>query len=225
MASILKKLDKEKYTTIHNILLPSSTGNTTYTQIDHIIISVYGIFCIETKEYRGKIYGSEKAREWTQYSHHHRYSMMNPIHQNFGHIEALNKFLKNTSPPLDFPVHSIIAFVGDAKLQVTAESAQIVNQKSLLPTIEKLSIEAHLSQSDVAKIIELLEKKKSTKQREDEHATEVSEYKKDIEEKIKSGICPKCGSALVLKKGRYKDFYGCISYPKCRYSCSSKGRF
>lgn len=151
---------------------------------------------------------------------------MNPIHQNFGHIEALNKFLKNTSPPPpDFPIYSIIAFVGDAKLQVTAESAEIVNQRSLLPTIKKLSIKAYLSQNDVTKIIELLEQKKATKQREDEHATEVSEYKKNIEEKIKSRICPKCGSALVLKKGRYKDFYGCISYPKCRYSCSSKGRF
>jgi len=30
--------------------------------------------------------------------------------------------------------------------------------------------------------------------------------------------CPQCGAPLVLKKGRYGDFYGCTNYPKCRFT-------
>ncbi len=35
---------------------------------------------------------------------------------------------------------------------------------------------------------------------------------------IKAGAprCPKCGSALVKRKGKDGDFWGCVAYPKCR---------
>ena len=28
---------------------------------------------------------------------------------------------------------------------------------------------------------------------------------------------PLCGSPLVLRHGKYGDFYGCSSYPKCKF--------
>lgn len=31
-------------------------------------------------------------------------------------------------------------------------------------------------------------------------------------------LCPKCGSQLMKRKGRYGDFWGCSSFPKCRYT-------
>lgn len=31
-------------------------------------------------------------------------------------------------------------------------------------------------------------------------------------------VCPLCGSGLVRRKGRYGEFYGCSSYPGCRYT-------
>lgn len=34
----------------------------------------------------------------------------------------------------------------------------------------------------------------------------------------KSRICCECGSVMVLRKGRYGEFYGCSSYPKCRHT-------
>lgn len=30
--------------------------------------------------------------------------------------------------------------------------------------------------------------------------------------------CPKCGSALVKRHGKFGDFYGCSNYPACRYT-------
>ena len=30
-------------------------------------------------------------------------------------------------------------------------------------------------------------------------------------------VCPWCNGKLILRKGKYGDFYGCENYPKCRY--------
>ena len=30
-------------------------------------------------------------------------------------------------------------------------------------------------------------------------------------------MCPKCGSPLVEKRGRYGPFTGCSGYPECKY--------
>lgn len=31
-------------------------------------------------------------------------------------------------------------------------------------------------------------------------------------------ICKQCGGELVLRKGKYGDFYGCVNYPNCRFT-------
>lgn len=66
MTNIASKiaLDKEIYHRINNVTLPKNNGMT--TQIDHIIVSVFGIFVIETKNYKGWIFGNEKQEKWTQ---------------------------------------------------------------------------------------------------------------------------------------------------------------
>ncbi|MFH1075989.1 MAG: DNA topoisomerase [Pseudomonadota bacterium] len=35
-------------------------------------------------------------------------------------------------------------------------------------------------------------------------------------------ICPECGSALMLKAGRFGQFYGCSNYPVCRFTKAIK---
>ena len=50
--------------------------------------------------------------------------------------------------------------------------------------------------------------------------THVEAINKNITEKnnkINSNVCPKCGSKLVLRNGKYGQFKGCSSYPKCRF--------
>jgi len=42
--------------------------------------------------------------------------------------------------------------------------------------------------------------------------------KKDITEKPTKKICPKCGSPLLIRLGKYGEFYACSSFPKCRYT-------
>jgi restriction system protein len=63
-------------------------------QIDHVIVSKYGIFVIETKNRNGRIYGKEHERNWTQKLHpRHSQSFPNPLHQNYGHVKVLAETL------------------------------------------------------------------------------------------------------------------------------------
>ena len=57
------KLDKDVYHLIKNVTLPTDDGT---TQIDHIMVSVYGVFVVETKNLRGWIFGSPNQKTWTQ---------------------------------------------------------------------------------------------------------------------------------------------------------------
>jgi rRNA maturation endonuclease Nob1 len=38
------------------------------------------------------------------------------------------------------------------------------------------------------------------------------------DEEEETDICPECGSKLVQRNGRNGLFYGCKSYPNCRYT-------
>lgn len=58
VASRLGKLPQEHYRVFNDIMLQTKRGT---TQIDHIVVSIYGIFVIETKNYKGWITGSEFA--------------------------------------------------------------------------------------------------------------------------------------------------------------------
>ena len=54
-------LDKKQYHLIKNVTLPTANGS---TQIDHIIVSRYGVFVIETKNMKGWIFGSPNQKIW-----------------------------------------------------------------------------------------------------------------------------------------------------------------
>ena len=71
----------------------------------------FGIFSIETKNYKGQIYGSESSAKWTQNIYGHKYSFMNPIYQNYAHVKALNALLQSHGYE-NIPVFSIVTFPG-----------------------------------------------------------------------------------------------------------------
>lgn len=54
----------------------------------------------------------------------------------------------------------------------------------------------------------------------------VSNYDKKREEEmydlISQGICPQCGDELRIIQGTYGEFFGCSSYPHCRFTFSYK---
>lgn len=100
-------LDKTKYKQLNNITLLLRDGST--TQIDHIILSKYGIFVIETKNMKGKIHGEESQKEWTQHLFNIQNRFQNPIFQNYRHIKSLQETTKLPSSCFV----SVVVFVGE----------------------------------------------------------------------------------------------------------------
>lgn len=48
---------------LHDLTLPTKDGT---TQIDHVVVSKFGVFVIETKNLAGWIFGDSESRKWTQ---------------------------------------------------------------------------------------------------------------------------------------------------------------
>ena len=53
----------DEYTIFNNLLFENNGYS---TQIDHLVVSPYGVFVIETKDYKGWIFGGEYSEKWTQ---------------------------------------------------------------------------------------------------------------------------------------------------------------
>lgn len=65
------------------------------TQIDHVIVSPYGLFVIETKNHKGWVFGDVAGQVWTQVlvGGRAKYTFYNPVRQNEGHMVNLSKQL------------------------------------------------------------------------------------------------------------------------------------
>lgn len=109
------QLDKEIYTNIKDITVKLKNGNT--VQIDHIVVSKYGIFVIETKNYKGWIYGSERGKTWTQVNFKQKHKFQNPLHQNYGHIKALQETIKELIPIDINKFVSVVVFMGESEFK------------------------------------------------------------------------------------------------------------
>src|SRR5688572_12913831 len=92
VARLLGSLDPACYKTLNDVMLPSS-GRTSATQIDHIVVSHRGIFCIETKAISGWIFGNANQDYWTQVIFHYKGRFYNPLRQNYGHTKAIEALL------------------------------------------------------------------------------------------------------------------------------------
>lgn len=109
----LKKLPKNKYKLLNDIMIEDEKGT---HQIDHIVISKYGIFVIEMKNYYGLILGNQYKEKWYQCLGKNKYAFHNPMYQNYGHVKALSNAL-NLNEEVFIP---IVCFSNQVKLKVTS---------------------------------------------------------------------------------------------------------
>lgn len=117
----LQQLDPVQYRVYHDLYLPHPTEAGT-TQLDHVVVSPFGIFVIETKNFKGWIFGDENQRQWTQQIYRKKSRFQNPLHQNKLHVKALMKFLdlaENQFLPVVF-------FIGNTQLK-TAMPHNVLN--------------------------------------------------------------------------------------------------
>ena len=220
VAGKLNWLPKE-YITLNDILLPTKYGT---TQIDHIVASPYGVFVIETKNYKGWIFGHENSEEWKQSllgkkrfwgwsSEQHKFR--NPIRQNAAHARALKAILKEFG---DITIIPIVVFSNSAELKITTPNHIVINWCNLRSAIKSFRHKC-ISREDVQRIVDRISSSNIiTEGSREEHIRNIQVGQQNRELAIANGICPKCGSNLVERKGRYGRFMGCSNYPQCKFT-------
>ena len=144
-----RELNAKSYRGFSDLHLPRPKGEG-MTQVDHVVVSPFGIFVIETREYTGAIHGAEEQAEWTQtFGSGGKFSFPNPIWQNRLHIAALAKLLE--LPESKF--HSVIYFMGGCMFK-TELPGYVINDE-LTEYITKFE-EVVMTAEEVEKVNEAL---------------------------------------------------------------------
>ena len=108
--AVTTQLDKDDYRQFHDVTLRTAEGT---TQIDHVVVSIYGVFVIETKNMSGWIFGNPSHPKWTQTFGKSKNSFQNPLRQNYKHIKELESLLQIGGDKL----FSVVVFTGDAEFK------------------------------------------------------------------------------------------------------------
>jgi len=201
-------LNADIYRKFHDVIIPTDNGT---TQIDHVLVSPYGIFIVETKNMKGWIFGSERQPKWTQTLYRKKYSFQNPLRQTFRQKKILAEYLEID----ESSIHTVIYFIGNCKFKT--ELPENVIRSGLGQYIKTFRDEI-LEPEDVDWIVEKLERHVS------ESMLTTYDHVKSLRKRHNSTTtCPKCGSDLIERTARKgpkagSKFLGCENFPKCRFT-------
>ncbi len=179
-------------------------------QIDHIVINQNGVFVIETKNYSGRIYGTDEQLEWTQVLQYGKVKnkLYNPVKQNQTHIYELKKVIGK-----DNPIKSLIVFTQNNIEYIKSES--VYSLKKIKKAINQPITEITLSSDEMKNIYNsILNLKNESNTTNRQHVKNINQMKKNID----NNICPRCNGNLILKNSKNGKFYGCENYPKCTFT-------
>lgn len=124
-------LSHTDYFIFNNLIIPADKSDS--TQIDHIVVSRFGIFVIETKYCSGFIFANKNRDSWTlTYRGGTKYSLPNPLWQNYGHVAALKKAM----PFIEDNFVNLVVFIGDCELK-TEFIENVLFGNELVQTIKK----------------------------------------------------------------------------------------
>lgn len=227
-------LDKKEYHLIKNVTLPTEDGT---TQIDHVIVSKYGIFVVETKNLKGWIFGNANQKTWTQQIFKHKNKFQNPLHQNYKHVKTLESLLCLSGQQ----IHSVIVFAGDSKFKT--EMPDNVTYGAGYVRYIKSKTNPVLSMGEVKEIISKIETGRlmpsfKTNREHIKHVkTIINDKQRSTESNIRNiaqtsknevvnsmrdfYVCKTCGSDMKIREKMSgedigKKFWVCIKFPECR---------
>ncbi len=124
----LDQMPKE-YKHLADLLVPNPKAKSGYSQLDHVLLTPYAIFVIETKNYQGEIKGGRDDKQWNV---NNRFKMLNPFHQNYGHIESVLKLTKASRED----IVSMVSFTRRATFSVEPELRKIASNDLIVYDIE-----------------------------------------------------------------------------------------
>lgn len=238
-------LDRQEYHLLKDVTLPTPQGT---TQIDHVIVSRFGLFVIETKNIKGWIFGNPAHKSWTQQLYRRRHTFQNPLRQNYLHLMTLKSLLGLA----DHQLHSIIYFIGDCTFK-TPMPDNVMN-RGLIRYIKSKATQV-LTSAEVTRVIDTIQRgrlaanwqthKQHVAQLKARHSevprprlsvatmpvvNQVVNAAPTITESLTQAnpLCPRCGNPMVLRTAKRGDnrgnrFWGCSGYPKCRFIVNLTG--
>lgn len=202
--NIWLNLDANVYRPIDNLIIPSQNGT---IQIDHVLVSPYGVFIIETKRIKGWIFGSNYQPQWTQVLFGKKYQFQNPLRQTFRQKKGLSEYLGLT----ETFIHDIVYFTGNCQFK-TILPKNVLN--SGLSRYIRQYNDVVLSQLEIELLLERLYETKTNPE------LTTRNHVKSLRDRYASyTICPKCSSSLVTRNSRNgSTFLGCSNYPRCKFT-------
>lgn len=206
------RLNSLEYKTFNDLVVPTFNGS---TQVDHVVVSRFGIFVIETKNFQGWIFGTESQPTWTQTIYRKSSKFQNPLRQNYKHVKALAEYLGINEKAF----HSIVVFSSSSCRLKTMFPPNVLKLKDLIPYIKRFN-QLALTDEDVLSAQERLSELslRTTKEVEKEHLAHLRSRKSLSE----GNVCPQCGGRLVKRVAKVGDnkgkaFLGCSNYPRCQF--------
>lgn len=214
VAGILSALP-EKFVVMNDVIVPSRTGS---AQIDHVVISEYGVFVIETKNYAGILDGDASGKTWRKTLGGRAIEIRNPVMQNSSHVSALSLVLalkKELFVPL-------VALSPECVLSERLSSSLRASGVSVVPFPSVASFVASrrarvFSRGDVVRLCgELSRVMYRSPLARRRHLRSVA--RSSVRGETDYGRCPECGGKVVLVRGKAGLFLGCSNFPSCWFS-------
>ena len=196
--------NKVSHRQINNVTIVDENGYS--HQIDHVEIRENGVFCIETKNYKGWIFGQENQEMWMQTLYNgEKHRFRNPLKQNNSHVYHLNQVLNGK-----YKIFSVVVFVQNNADKI--DIPNVINLCDLKNYLANFHSGVRYSEFEM----DMIQAKIMAANKMLSNAQHVENIRTQLRD-LDNNICPRCKSTLVFKEGKYGPFWGCSSYPKCKF--------
>lgn len=206
------------YIVLDDVYLPLPDGTT--TQIDHIVVSRYGIFAVETKNYSGWIFADANSKVWTQTIYRKKSTFQNPMRQNYRHVCAI---ADNLGIDRSY-VKGVVVFIGGSTIK-TERPEGVVYAGGVAKYIRSVNVPI-IKDEQVAEVASAIKEWQGTLSRKqvESHVDNLKKSHRAVRESD-SPVCPRCGAPMVLRTARAtgRKFFGCSNYPNCRGMVNVEG--
>lgn len=203
----LYKLPTKDYLVLNDCIFRINNNT---TQIDHIVVSKYGIFVIETKHYNNcYLIGKNIDKKWTIIYGKQKFFPENPVRQNDIHVNYLKRLL-NLNEDVFIPIVCICG----ANCNLNVEYNKTIKIIYLIDRI--LSFKEEILPNYKCIYDKLKHYNIYDSEIKKEHVSNIRNDKNTNKTNLKK--CPWCiNGYLVKRESEYGKLYGCSNYPNCEY--------